>query len=71
MVSPKDEMRYSTERGQNERYYEDRSGHCYREVREERDFMLNNSNGAGNIGRHSQEPSESERGNLTNIFKRS
>lgn len=63
MVSPKDDMRYSSERVQSDRYYEDRSGHYYREVRDERDYMINNGNGTGNLGRHSQEPTESDRGN--------
>lgn len=62
MVSPKDEVRYSSERTQSDRYYEDRSGHYYREVRDERDYLVNNSNGSGTLGRHSQEPTESERG---------
>lgn len=56
MVSPKDDLRYSSER---DRYYEERSSHYYRDIREERDL------GAGNNGsnlRRSQEPSEPERG---------
>ncbi|KAJ8922768.1 hypothetical protein NQ315_007803 [Exocentrus adspersus] len=52
MVSPKEEVRYSSER-QVDRYYEERGGHYYREARDDRDVSL-----VGNapVGRHSQEP---------------
>lgn len=63
MVSPKDEVRYSNERGQSDRYYDDRTSHCYREIRDERDSSVNSSlNNSGSIARRSQEPSDPERG---------
>ncbi|KAJ8978313.1 hypothetical protein NQ317_008185 [Molorchus minor] len=52
IVSPKDEVRYSSER-QVDRYYDERPGHYYREVREERDVGVS---GSTNLARHSQEP---------------
>lgn len=66
MLSPKDDLRYSSERPQSDRYYEDRSGHYYREVRDDRDYLINNGNGSGSTARHSQEPTESDRGKLFN-----
>ncbi|KAK9870147.1 hypothetical protein WA026_006238 [Henosepilachna vigintioctopunctata] len=51
----KDEFRYSNERPVD-RYYEDRGApHYYREVKEERDLVLSNSNGSSNMGRHIQD----------------
>ncbi|XP_008192636.2 THO complex subunit 2 isoform X2 [Tribolium castaneum] len=55
-ISPKDEMRYSSDR-QVERYYDERGSHYYREVRDEREIGLSGSNnGSSSMGRHSQEP---------------
>lgn len=56
MVSPKDDLRYSSER---DRYYDDRAGHYYREVRDERDLGIGNN---GSNLRRSQEPPEPDRG---------
>lgn len=61
MVSPKEEPRYTSERTQAERYYDDRS-HYFREVREDRDVPVNANNSSGSISRHSQEPAEPDRG---------
>lgn len=59
MLSPKDEVRYSSER-QVERYHDERIGYYReRELREDRD---SNVSGNGNIGRHSQE-ADPDRGN--------
>ncbi|KAF2879485.1 hypothetical protein ILUMI_26680 [Ignelater luminosus] len=55
MVSPKDDLRYSSER---DRYYDDRAGHYYREVRDERDLGIGNN---GSNLRRSQEPPEPDR----------
>lgn len=60
MVSPKEDVRYSSER-QVDRYYDERGGHYYRDIREDRDGGLG---GNGNLGRHSQEP-EPDRGKAT------
>lgn len=62
MVSPKEEVRYS---GDRDRYYEERGGHYYREVRDERDMGVS-SNGAA--ARHSQEPPDPDRGNKSPSF---
>ena len=46
-----------------DRYYEERGGHYYREVRDEREIGLSGgNNGSTSMGRHSQEP-ETDRGN--------
>lgn len=62
MVSPKEEIRFTTERSQSDRYYDDRNVHYYRDVRDDRDLVMSSNNGSTNLGRHSQEPPESERG---------
>ncbi|XP_063912789.1 THO complex subunit 2 isoform X2 [Zophobas morio] len=55
-ISPKEEIRYSSDR-QVDRYYEERGGHYYREVRDEREIGLSGgNNGSTSMGRHSQEP---------------
>lgn len=68
MVSPKDEMRYSGERIQPDRYYDDRVIHCYREPRDERDLNISGNSlnsSSGNVARRSQEPPDPERGKET------
>lgn len=71
MVSPKDDLRYSGERVPSDRYYDDRTAHCYREVRDERDLNASgnslNSSG-GNLGRRSQEPPDPDRGIFKNLI---
>lgn len=65
MVSPKEELRYSSDRGPSDRYYDDRAAHCYREVRDERELSSSNSlNNSGGLARRSQEPPDPERGEL-------
>lgn len=63
MVSPKEDGRYSNERNQSHGYYDDRSIHYYRDIRDERDLLMSSNNGSTNAARHSQESSESDRGN--------
>ncbi|KAI4462732.1 tho2 protein [Holotrichia oblita] len=60
MVTPKEEPRYSNERSQADRYYEERS-HYFREVRDDRDVTMNTNNSSGSMSRHSQEPTEPDR----------
>ncbi|KAK9712875.1 Transcription- and export-related complex subunit [Popillia japonica] len=60
MVTPKEEPRYSNERSQAERYYDERS-HYFREVRDDRDVTMNTNNSSGSMSRHSQEPTEPDR----------
>ena len=55
MVSPKDDLRYSSER---DRYYEERGPHYLREVRDERELGFGNN---GSNLRRSQEPPEPDR----------
>ncbi|KAF5285042.1 hypothetical protein FQR65_LT02355 [Abscondita terminalis] len=55
MVSPKDDLRYSSER---DRYYEERGVHYFRDIREERDLGIGNN---GSSLRRSQEPPEPDR----------
>lgn len=65
MVSPKDDLRYSGERMQSDRYYDDRAAHCYREMRDDRDLNLSSNSvnsSSGNLGRRSQDPPDPERG---------
>lgn len=59
MVSPKEDVRYSSER-QVDRYYEERRPDHFRDSREERDFAMS---GNGNVARYSQE-SDPDRGNF-------
>lgn len=64
MLSPKDDVRYSSER-QLERYHEDRVNYYReREIRDERD---SGASGNGNIARHSQE-ADPDRGNKKVFF---
>ncbi|CAH0560689.1 unnamed protein product [Brassicogethes aeneus] len=64
MVSPKEELRYSSERQSSDRYYDERGGggHYFgggggsRETRDEREITMGGGGGNGNVGRHSQEP---------------
>lgn len=59
MLSPKDDVRYSSER-QLERYHDERVGYYReREIRDERD---SGASGNGSIARHSQE-ADPDRGN--------
>lgn len=60
MVSPKDDIRYSSER-QVERYYEERRPEHFRD---EREFTLS---GNGNVARYSQE-SDPDRGKIPTIL---
>lgn len=66
MVTPKEEPRYSNERSQAERYYDERS-HYFREVRDDRDVTMNTNNSSGSMSRHSQEPTEPDRGTFLYI----
>lgn len=67
MVSPKEDVRYSTDRAGGERYYEER-GHYYRgEARDEREVAINNGTGS----KHSQDANDPDRGRLNkskNLF---
>lgn len=64
MLSPKEDVRYSSER-QVDRYHDERIGY-YRErdLREDRDSGVS---GNGNIGRHSQE-ADPDRGEKPKIL---
>lgn len=65
IVSPKEEIRYSSDRNLSDRYYDDRGSNYYRDIRDERDMGINSNNGAGNITRHNLESTEPDRG----VFK--
>lgn len=69
MVSPKEDLGYLNERGQTDRYYDDRASHCYREIKDERDSSVNSSlNNSGSLTRRSQEPSDPERGEINSVL---